>query len=269
MIRPDSMAVDEILLYDLSRRGGNKSWSWNVWKSKSSLVRCDAFADDKSRADRYAARLVLNYKQIPYRTVWLSHPEIEPTLKSLGMPPSSDGGYTVPTIRLPFGEYIMDSTAIAKKLEVIHLSPSLHLETGTQDKAKAVMGRLAGPLLPVFMPRIGRNLIVDSALEHFYSTKKKGLGMSLDEFEAAKGGEQAWQAAQPGLEALKALLTDNKVDQGPFILGSKVSYGDFVVVAMLEGLRRIDQKIYDRIAKTDVSVELLHRACKKWMENDE
>jgi len=163
----------------------------------------------------------------------------------------------------------MDSMAIAEKLEDLHPLPSLRLDSRTHDKAKAVMGRLAGPLLPVFMPRIGRNLIVDSSSEHFYTTKQKAFGMSLDEFEAKKGGEQAWQAAQPGLEALKALLSEHKVDKGSFVLGSKVSYGDFVVVAMLEGLRRIDQEIYDKIAKCDGSIEQLHRACEPWIEDDQ
>jgi hypothetical protein len=31
------------------------------------------------------ARLVFNYKKIPYETVWLEHADIEPTLKSMSV----------------------------------------------------------------------------------------------------------------------------------------------------------------------------------------
>jgi hypothetical protein len=50
----------EILLYDLARRGDrNSCWSFNVWK----------------------VRLVLNYKDIPYRTEWVNHANIAEVLK--------------------------------------------------------------------------------------------------------------------------------------------------------------------------------------------
>lgn len=52
--------MSPLVLYDIPSLKGT-CMSHNVWK----------------------ARLVLNYKQIPYRTEWLQHPQIEPTLKSL------------------------------------------------------------------------------------------------------------------------------------------------------------------------------------------
>lgn len=45
----------------------------------------------------------MEYKQIPYRTIWLEYPEIEPTLRGIGAKPSGvkpDGSpwYTIPVI---------------------------------------------------------------------------------------------------------------------------------------------------------------------------
>ncbi|KAK5107960.1 hypothetical protein LTR62_000505 [Meristemomyces frigidus] len=236
----------EVLLWDLSRKGGNSCWSANVWKT----------------------RLVLNYKNIPYRTTWLSHPELQPTLQGAGVSPNAEGTpYTVPCIQLPNGETVMESLAIATKLESLHPSPSLHLDANMHEKAKAVSFQVVRPLFPIFMPIIGRTCIVDDAREYFYASKEAAFGMSLDEVEK-KGGEQSWVAAQGGLQALKALLTENKVDEGPFILGSRVNYGDFVVVAMLEGLRRIERALFDRVVGFDGSIGEVYRACEVWMKHD-
>ena len=49
-----------LTLYDIPSKG-QKCWSPNVWKT----------------------RLVLHYKQIPYKTEWIEYPEIEPKLKGL------------------------------------------------------------------------------------------------------------------------------------------------------------------------------------------
>ena len=50
-----------------------------------------------------AGRYLLNYKKIPYKTVWLSFPDIKPTLQKLGFRPSAvsrDGTeyWTLPVI---------------------------------------------------------------------------------------------------------------------------------------------------------------------------
>lgn len=72
--------ADEILLFDMARKGGNNCWSPNVWKSRPSPT---------SPALLYlrslSARLVLNYKGLPYTTEWLTHPEIESKLKTLSV----------------------------------------------------------------------------------------------------------------------------------------------------------------------------------------
>jgi len=243
---------NKIMYYDLARRGHhNTSWTFNVWKS----------------------RLVLNYKQLPYHTEWLDHTNIGATLSSLGIPPNTSASkgseYTLPTIRLSDGSYVMDSAVIAEKLESLHPTPSLHMESGTQDKAAKVVGMIAGPLVPVFIPRIGKDVIVEHSIPHFRETRAKAFGMSLEELEAARGGEQAWKGAEAaGIPALKALLTEEKLDEGPFILGSKVSYGDFIVVAFLESFRRIGQDLFDRLVAYDQSIVRLHEACRLWMKKD-
>ena len=208
------------------------------------------------------------------RTVTPSSPptQIQRTnLLSSNITPHEGQGspYTLPAVQLPDGTVVMDSLAIAQKLESLHPSPSLHLDNGLHLKVGPIFGKIGAPLLPVFMPRIGRDVIVESSVPYFQEARKKAFGMSLDEFEKMKGGEQAWQAAQPGVEDLKAFLAEHKQDDGPFVLGSQVSYVDFVIVAFMEAFRRIGEELFERLVGNDESLRNIHKACERWLENDQ
>lgn len=56
---------------------------------------------------------------------------------------------------------------------------------------------------------------------------------------------------------------------GPFVLGSEVSYADFVVVALSECLRRVHRPDYERFMAFDKSFPELHAACGEWLERDD
>ena len=47
------------------------------------MVTIFSLIDESRLTARATARLVLNYKDIPYRTEWLKHQEIAPKLKEL------------------------------------------------------------------------------------------------------------------------------------------------------------------------------------------
>lgn len=163
----------------------------------------------------------------------------------------------------------MDSAAIASRLESSYPNPTLRLETGLHDQIGPILGKIGGPLIPVFMPRIGRDVLVESSVPWFQEARKQRFGISLDELEQAKGGEQAWAAAQLGFEDLKRFLTDHKQDEGPFVLGSEVSYVDFVLVSTMEAFRRIGNDLFERFVSHDERLRELHRACQQWMEHDQ
>lgn len=74
--------------------------------------------------DRYS----LNFKGIPYKTIWLEYPDIEPTMRSIGAAPTTNAGgktmYTLPVIVDPFRPtssggpiVVSDSWAIAEYLD--------------------------------------------------------------------------------------------------------------------------------------------------------
>lgn len=253
------MSSDKVTLFDLPSKKTSPPtcWSPNVWKT----------------------RLVLNYKKIPYATQWLKHDDIEPTLSALGISPNppkpagkpgpSPSPYTVPAIHLPDKSTAMDSAIIAPILEEkFPATPSLHLENGLHEQASAILGQLAFPLLGVLYPRILRDVLLPEVVPGWRAKKEAAFGCTVEEFEAAKGGETAWKAAEPGFVAMAKFLKENKKDEGPFILGSQVCYGDFVIVAMAEALKRIGSDIYERAVASCEEIKELHEACGPWLEND-
>ena len=112
-------------------------------------------------------------------------------------------------------------------------------------------------------------MIRPNSVPYFNAARAARFDMPLDELEAQRGGEGAWEAARPGLDALNALMSEHKVDQGPFVLGSQVSYADFVIVAVLEGFRRIGQDLFERIVEGREALREVWEACGEWMEKDD
>lgn len=163
----------------------------------------------------------------------------------------------------------MDSLAIAAQLEALHPNPTLHLSNNLHTHLAPILGKITLPLLPVFMPRIARSIVPESATEYFNSTRSARFGMPLDELEKAKGGPQAWEAAKPGLDELDVFLKEHKKDDGPFVLGSEVCYADFVIAALMESLRRIGPDLYEGFAEGRDELRALHEACGRWMERDQ
>lgn len=110
------------------------------------------------------------------------------------------------------------------------------------------------------MPRIVRDVIRPSSQEFVEAAKVKAFGMSLEELERVRGGEGAWDQAGPGLDELDAMFKDN---EGPFVLGSKISYADFVVLAMLEGFRRVGGDLYERIVDGREGLQGVWEGCER------
>lgn len=198
----------------------------------------------------------------------LTHPSNVPPHTTTGQ----GSPYTLPTICLQDQNdkrtYIMDSLAIAQGLESHYPQPPLHLSNNLHDDLGPILGKITFPLIPVFMPRIGRDIVPESAAAWFQETRSKRFGMPLAELEAQKGGDSAWEAAKPGLDELREFLRAHKRDEGPFVLGSEVCYADFVIVSMMESLRRIGPELFEKFVGENEELRALHGACGKWMEKD-
>ncbi|KAK2599876.1 hypothetical protein N8I77_011596 [Diaporthe amygdali] len=223
-----SNADPEIILYDLACIK-NACFSPVVWR----------------------IRLMLNYKQVPYRTVFLEFPDIEPTLKGLGLVPG-DGAkdkYTVPAIHhVPTDKYIMDSAPISRFLETTYPDPPVPLESELgreiEARARAIVGATMWRSLT---PREIR-ILAPRAAEYFRRTREAAIGKKLEDLLDPDAEEQSWAAVNEIIDDVGKLMRTNAAE-GPFVLGARPSYTDFFVAGALQSARMIDEGVFDRLVK--------------------
>lgn len=180
-------------------------------------------------------------------------------------PPGSWSEYSVPTIRLPDGSYMMDSAVIAEKLESLYPAPSLHLNSTLEHEAQAAMMKVFVPLVPYLLAIATNKLVAPQDLDWFKSDRASRFGMTIEEYETEKDPDIAYAGAKPGFEECKQVLTVHKKDEGPFILGSVPCYADFYLAATIQMYRRAGAEIFARfIQEAGPELKRLHEACEKW-----
>jgi glutathione S-transferase len=168
-------------------------------------------------------------------------------------------------VKFPNGDYIMQSYAITKKLEELWPEPSLHLDSDSYDKAVAILSKFASALAAETRPRVPAKILNPASIEYFERTRSAYFGLPLAEvLRSDKAGENAWAAAEPGLQALKALLTEDS--SGPYIYGDRVSYGDLVLAANYAFKEALHEDLIHRLLGYDESIQRHYDACKKWLE---
>jgi glutathione S-transferase len=238
-------AESEIVLYDLACTK-NVCFSPVVWR----------------------IRLMLNYKGIPYRTIFLEFPDIEPTLKMLGLVPgeSASGKYTVPAIHhVPTNTYMMDSAPIAQFLESTYPDPPVPLmsELGREieGQSRAVAGK---NFMRSIVPR-EIHILSPRAQEYFRRTREASLGHRLEDLlDDADREEQRWNEISDGMHTVSKLMQTHKAD-GRFVLGARPSYTDFFITGSLQSARMVDEGIFQRIIKFP-GYNAIYEACLPYME---
>ncbi|KAK6065115.1 glutathione S-transferase [Seiridium cupressi] len=237
-------------------------------------------------------RLMLNYKRIPYKTIFLEFPDIEPTLKALhscqalvvgsrciippcakmshlsGLGPgeSSTGPkYTVPTIQhLPTNTHLMGSEPIARFLESTYPSTQVLL---TSDLGIAIKTRALAAVGKTFrasmVPREIK-ILSPRAQEYFRRTREAALGHRLEDLLDVSKEDAAWDAADEGMRAASELIQTHEAD-GPFILGALPSLDDFFMAGNLQSARVVDEGLFQRHMKYD-GFNSIYEACLSYME---
>ncbi|KAJ5308989.1 hypothetical protein N7508_004368 [Penicillium antarcticum] len=228
------MASKQYTLYDLPSRAPCTTWTPNPWKT----------------------RLLFNLKGLDYRTEWVEYPDIKPTLENKVPANAGSTAYSIPTIESPDGTCVMDSRKIVQYIEKQHPQPSMHLDSSYLPKVEEVWSAYMGDILN------------DASLEYWYTTREKFVGMPVDQLEKEKGGELAWNEAEPALRSATALLKEN---EGPFFMGDTISYADLVWASVLLFSKRLGPGFFEEATKRsgDAQVHLnLLEAIRPWSERD-
>ncbi|KAI5834263.1 hypothetical protein K523DRAFT_348223 [Schizophyllum commune Tattone D] len=208
-----------IIFYDIpSDKVG--CWSPNTWKI------------------RYA----LNFKGLPFRTDWVEYPDIEAKCKDIGAEPTGTRDdkplYTFPVIQDPHtGKVVSDGPKIARYLDEAYPDTPKLFPPGTEDKQNAVFAELiqkGGPALrPLVIPPVV-NILNDVSKPYFRTTREKMFGGKLEDLVPQGDDRKATlEQLRQAFEAFAKRLDEG----GPFILGDKPSFADFIVAGFLQWFR--------------------------------
>ncbi|KAL5429153.1 hypothetical protein PMIN04_000395 [Paraphaeosphaeria minitans] len=238
--------MSQVILYDLPSKQGT-AWSLNPWKT----------------------RMILNYKSIPYTTQWVEYPDLAHTLSSLGISPNPSHRnpvpYSSPAIKYHNSTLEMDSWVIAHTLEQLYPTPSLNIKEPITAQVRDLVTALSSPLRPFVIPKVPTILNPRSA-SYFLETREVRFGKPLSRVLAEDATRKCWEEAGKAATELGRLL--RKDASGPFFLGAKVSYADFIFVAFLKFLGRVDGEVLERVVGLDEGFVRVYEACKEWSRRD-
>lgn len=192
---------------------------------------------------------LLNYKKIPYKTVWLSYPDIKDTLQELGFRPSAvsrDGTehWTLPVISDPSrdgGEptRVVDSHVIAEYLEAKYPQNPV-FPPGTKALQSHFIKWTSTNLMPhlslLTAPQI-IDILDERAKPYFDRTRRiRWGGKELKDVCVGDERKATWAAARKEFDLLEGHLSRN--EGGDYLMGTTVSYGDFILAAFFMWMKK-------------------------------
>jgi len=224
-------ASNPIILYDLPSKYEPRAWNLNTWKG----------------------RLALNYKQLPYRTEWISYPDVKPTLSKLGFKPLGieyDGTplYTVPAILDPTTSTpttISESTDIAQYLDDAYPSTPKLFPEGTKDAQlkfiKFALTNVVSTGLLLTKPGIPSVLDDPKGVEYYIRVTTGRLGLPLNDLCPAGSEErkEAWKNLKKALDDVADIYDKNVEGNGELFTGQSITFADILLAAFFLYLKAV------------------------------
>ncbi|KAF8515788.1 hypothetical protein BU17DRAFT_67714 [Hysterangium stoloniferum] len=237
------MSEPKITFFDIPSLCKPQAWSPNTWK----------------------ARLVLNYKQIPYKTVWVAYPDIEDTLKKIGgkptdiKPNTKDGSneplYTLPAILDESTDtpvVITESLAIMEYLDAKYPDrPVLPKRGRALEHAFArFFGNIPGEPIPRLMTR--PTMEIHDARSKLYVEQTRWDWYNIKCSEISPEGpvrDGHWNELEKGLDKLAEVLDKNGPDAEWVAGHSEPTRADFTMVAWLLWIKIVSPDEWEKKVK--------------------
>ena len=195
---------------------------------------------------------MLNYKQLPYKTVWLSFPDIEPTLSKLGAKTTvkhpedpAKPYYTVPVILDENGDepqLITDSLAIAIYLDEKYPEKPILPKKGValEYAFERFFIKTAGIHIDPFICPMTWPILDEPSQVYFRETREKWYGGKLED-DSPKGPirDGHWKALNEGWDAVAAVLDKNGPGSDFVAGGSEPTRADFILISFLLWIKAV------------------------------
>ncbi|KAG9012244.1 hypothetical protein FRB90_006740 [Tulasnella sp. 427] len=199
--------------------------------------------------DDIIGNLLLNYRKLPYRTEWVSYPDVQDTFEKLGMKPSGvkeDGSgrphYTCPSIidpTTPESTRVTESTEIALYLEDAYpeVQPKVFPQGGREAQLefiKVVKPLIVEPAIKLILPQMPAILLDPRGSEYFERTRTINYGRPLQSLCLAGTEERkkAWEDFKTGLSKVAEIYDKNPEGKGEYFTGNAISYADIWLAAL-------------------------------------
>ncbi|KAH8103397.1 hypothetical protein BXZ70DRAFT_727497 [Cristinia sonorae] len=214
--------ANAIVLYDVPS-SVTQPWVPNIWR----------------------IRFILNFKRLPYRTVWVELPDVETTLLSIKAPPTSYRSdnrpvYTLPVIVDPLRSrtkpmVLSNASTIAEYLETSYPARPVYPEGSRALQTLFVhylQDVFVKPLLPILVP-----------LSHQRLPERSQAHTPVNHPPQLSGPqrEQAWRAVKEQFDILALTMDKNSGTDGDGVvtMGHEVSYADFSLCSVLIWIERV------------------------------
>jgi len=231
-----------IVLFDIPRKvqGRSPSWSPNTLK----------------------IRFALNYKRLPFETIWVEFPDIAPTLKNAGFPGTDEPrAYSVPAIidrSSSPPNLIIDSLAIAEYLDATYPSRSIFRGSEASIAAQRELLRMIPTNCHPHISALVRPSCVhhlnDTSAEYFRRTREEDFGCKLEDTLAGDKLERKWEDLSQGLDVLATFVDEARKDGKDVLLAddengkTEPTYAGFVLAAAFAWLERVGTEgAWDRV----------------------
>ncbi|OJT03275.1 hypothetical protein TRAPUB_6142 [Trametes pubescens] len=198
-------------------------------------------------ANTWKTRFALNIKGIPYKTVWVEHPDVAALSRKIGTLPTShnaDGTplYTVPAIYDPNTKVVLaDSAAIVRYLDKTYPDTPRLIPTGT-DALHAAFDHAFHSLLDSDLMSLVVNESASALLPRgeasFRATREAFFGGPLQEVAppGSEKREKHWAGVKKAFGTYAQWIQADGVDK-PFFLGDKIAHADVTFAGFLVFMR--------------------------------
>ncbi|KAJ7615654.1 hypothetical protein DFH06DRAFT_123862 [Mycena polygramma] len=212
------------------------------------MNRCDPPVDSTHATDRFA----LNYKGIPYKTVWLEYPEIEPLCRKIGAQPTRnkpDGRphYTLPLIHdLSTGAVVVESSKIAVYLDATYPDTPRLMPAGTigmhaafEDAANALLPPLWKYTLPASCAKLNPVSEV-----YFRTTREANFGIAMKDMTPTH--VVAWEIVKDSFGKMDSWIQANG-EGSVYLMGDTPCYADLWIAAYVVWIKLVLPKKFEEV----------------------
>ncbi|RPD62486.1 hypothetical protein L226DRAFT_532515 [Lentinus tigrinus ALCF2SS1-7] len=191
---------EPIIFYDIPGVGKAKAWSPNTWK----------------------VRYTLNFKGLPYKTVWVEYPDIEALCKKIGasaVEKRADGS--------PLARYL-DKTYPDTPQVIPEEADTLIAAFGD-----AIYAASSFAFVPIIIPA-AFSILRPASQPYFRKTREVRLGGKLEELAPAGSEKRAasWQGTQKGVHKMAGWF-EAAGKEKLFVMGDKkgITYADIMLAS--------------------------------------